>query len=196
MMQMNYCLMLSFHFSFVLKTFSKLHHTTSKTCQLSQYRSFVGPEFKLSDLNMDQNISRVSQADTNSVEEDAKIYYNPSLEGKTNNVFTTDNTADEESQTDEKTNDSHPAPNKIVSLVIRKLLSASYDTWYLHFILLFSAFVCDYGYGLDGNSCYFFPGYATAAYAENSLLSTINVINAVISAVSQNVYARSSDVYG
>lgn len=60
----------------------------------------------------------------------------------------------------------------------------------------FSAFVCGYGYGLDGNIRYIYTGYATSSYSEHSLLSTINVINAVVSAASQIIYARLSDVFG
>lgn len=84
------------------------------------------------------------------------------------------------------------------SIVIRKteIMKEVYDKWYYHVILLFFAFVCGYGYGLDSNIRYIYTGYATSSYAEHSLLSTINVINAVISAASQLVYARLSDVYG
>lgn len=84
------------------------------------------------------------------------------------------------------------------NLVIRKteIMAAQYDKWYYHAILLFSAFICGYGYGLDGNIRYIYTSYAAASYDEHSLISTINVINAVISAASQIVYARLADVYG
>ncbi|CCH59919.1 hypothetical protein TBLA_0C01040 [Henningerozyma blattae CBS 6284] len=84
------------------------------------------------------------------------------------------------------------------SRIIREteIMKSVYDKWYYHVILLFSAFVCGYGYGLDGNIRYIYTGYATSSYAEHSLLSTINVINAVASAASQIVYARASDVFG
>lgn len=84
------------------------------------------------------------------------------------------------------------------NIIIRRaeLQKEVYDTWYYHVILLTCAFICGYGYGLDGNIRYIYTGYATSSYAEHSLLSTINVINAVVSAVSQIVYARLSDVYG
>ncbi|CCK72376.1 siderophore transporter KNAG_0J02980 [Huiozyma naganishii CBS 8797] len=97
----------------------------------------------------------------------------------------------------DSTTDEHETGKK-KTLTIRKteLLSKSYDKWYLQAILLFSAFVCGYGYGLDGNIRYIYTGYATSSYSEHSLLSTINVINAVVSAASQIVYARLSDIYG
>lgn len=86
----------------------------------------------------------------------------------------------------------------VKNIIIRKteIMAEVYDKWYYHAILLFTAFVCGYGYGLDGNTRYIYTGYATSSYAQHSLLSTINVINAVISAASQIVYARLSDVYG
>ncbi|CAB4252987.1 similar to Saccharomyces cerevisiae YHL040C ARN1 Transporter, member of the ARN family of transporters that specifically recognize siderophore-iron chelates [Maudiozyma barnettii] len=88
--------------------------------------------------------------------------------------------------------------NKNKNLMIRKteLMSSVCDKWYQHVLLIFCAFVCGYGYGLDGNIRYIYTGYATSSYAEHSLLSTINVINAVVSAVSQIMYARLSDVFG
>lgn len=121
---------------------------------------------------------------------------------KKNYTFTSNTTSDEENTSDDNINnksiDTKDLYTKPVSLVIRKteLLSESYKAWYFQVILLFSAFICGYGYGLDGNIRYIYTGYATASYSEHSLLSTINVINAVVSAVSQIVYARLSDVYG
>ncbi|CCE65363.1 hypothetical protein TPHA_0K02330 [Tetrapisispora phaffii CBS 4417] len=73
------------------------------------------------------------------------------------------------------------------AMVIRKteIMAAQYNKWYHHLFLLFTAFICGYGYGLDGNIRYIYTGYATSSYAEHSLLSTVTVINAVVSAVSQ-----------
>ncbi|CUS20862.1 LAQU0S01e16292g1_1 [Lachancea quebecensis] len=83
-------------------------------------------------------------------------------------------------------------------IVIKKteILAAQYDSWYYRIILLFAAFVCGYGYGLDGNIRYIYTTYATSSYSEHSLLSTISVINSVIGAASQLVYARLSDTFG
>ncbi|CAI4039341.1 hypothetical protein SMKI_08G0040 [Saccharomyces mikatae IFO 1815] len=84
------------------------------------------------------------------------------------------------------------------SLIIQQteIFGAAYNKWYLQVFLLLSAFICGYGYGLDGNIRYIYTGYATSSYSEHSLLSTINVINAVVSAASQIIYARLSDVFG
>lgn len=84
------------------------------------------------------------------------------------------------------------------SLIIQQteIIGSAYNKWYLQAILLLSAFICGYGYGLDGNIRYIYTGYATSSYSEHSLLSTINVINAVVSAASQIIYARLSDVFG
>ncbi|CCF59937.1 hypothetical protein KAFR_0I01560 [Kazachstania africana CBS 2517] len=84
------------------------------------------------------------------------------------------------------------------SIVIKKaeIISASYAKWYEKLIFLFCAFLCGYGYGLDSNIRYIYTGYATSSYSEHSLLSTVTVINAVVSAASQIVYARLSDAFG
>lgn len=108
--------------------------------------------------------------------------------------------SDNEKQTYNELNE-YGIPDKLKStksLVIRKteILAAQYDTWFYRSILLFSAFLCGYGYGLDGSVRYIYTGYATNSYAEHSLLSTIAVINAVISAAAQIVYARLADVFG
>ncbi|SCV99665.1 LAFE_0A08196g1_1 [Lachancea fermentati] len=84
------------------------------------------------------------------------------------------------------------------TITIRKseIMSAQYNTWYFKAILLFSAFLCGYGYGLDGNIRYVYTSYAASSYQEHSLISTLNVINAIVSAAAQLVYARLSDVFG
>ncbi|CDO91977.1 unnamed protein product [Kluyveromyces dobzhanskii CBS 2104] len=84
------------------------------------------------------------------------------------------------------------------SLTIRKteLLAEQYDSWKWRAVLLFSAFLCGYGYGLDGSLRNYYTTYAQNSYSTHSLLSTIGVINSVMGAASQVVYARLSDVYG
>lgn len=84
------------------------------------------------------------------------------------------------------------------SLVLRKteLLAEQYDSWYWKLVLLFSAFLCGYGYGLDAKLRSVYTTYATNSYKMHSLLSTVGVINLVIGAISQIVYARLSDVFG
>ncbi|CDR37294.1 CYFA0S01e09340g1_1 [Cyberlindnera fabianii] len=63
-------------------------------------------------------------------------------------------------------------------------------------ILLFAAFIIGYGYGLDANIRYVYTAFASASYNQHSLITTIGVINGVIGAASQIIYARLSDVYG
>ncbi|CCC71679.1 hypothetical protein NCAS_0I00110 [Naumovozyma castellii] len=115
------------------------------------------------------------------------------LSSKGNDIFT----KEIESQNDD-TQSSVPDFAVKRSLVIKKteIMSAVYDKWYHHVILLFSAFVCGYAYGLECNIRYIYTGYATSSYAEHSLLSTVNVINAVVSAASQIIYSRLSDFFG
>ncbi|SCV02043.1 LAME_0G20186g1_1 [Lachancea meyersii CBS 8951] len=83
-------------------------------------------------------------------------------------------------------------------LVIRKteILAQQYNAWYYKVVLLFSAFVCGYGYGLDGTLRYNYTSYAANSYGEHSLISTIGVINAIIGAAGQLLYARLSDTFG
>lgn len=84
-------------------------------------------------------------------------------------------------------------------IVIKKaeLQAAQYQkSYFLTAILLFSGFVIGYAYGLDANTRYVYTGYASASYGQHSLISTISVINAVIGAAAQIVYARLSDIFG
>lgn len=84
------------------------------------------------------------------------------------------------------------------SLVLRKteILAQQYDTWYWKAVLLFSVFLCSYGYGLDGSVRSVYTTYATNSYSTHSLLSTISIINLVIGASAQVFFARLSDVFG
>jgi SIT family siderophore-iron:H+ symporter-like MFS transporter len=89
--------------------------------------------------------------------------------------------------------------NDTKDIVVKKaeLQAAQYSGSILRtIILLVSAFIIGYGYGLDGNVRYVYTAYASASYGTHSLISTIGVINAVIGAASQIVYARLSDVFG
>lgn len=84
-------------------------------------------------------------------------------------------------------------------IVVRKaeLAASQYSSnKYYTALLLFSAFCIGYGYGLDGNVRYYYTASASASYGAHSLISTIGVINAVVGAASQIVYARLSDVFG
>ncbi|CDR42044.1 CYFA0S08e02960g1_1 [Cyberlindnera fabianii] len=62
--------------------------------------------------------------------------------------------------------------------------------------LLISLFIIGYGYGLDSSVRSIYTTLAAASYNQHSLISTIGVINGVIAAASQIVFARLSDVFG
>lgn len=66
------------------------------------------------------------------------------------------------------------------------------DRWFI----FFGVFIIAYAYGLDGTLRYSYQPYATASYASHSLLSTINVVRAVIAAAAQPTSARIADVFG
>ncbi|RLV92973.1 Siderophore iron transporter ARN1 [Spathaspora sp. JA1] len=85
------------------------------------------------------------------------------------------------------------------SIGVRKaeILAAQWnENKYLHLVLLFSAFLVGYAYGLDGSTRWVYTAYATASYSEHSLLTTVAVITSVAGAACQPVYARLSDVFG
>lgn len=63
------------------------------------------------------------------------------------------------------------------------------------FIFL-SVFLIAYCYGLDGTLRYTYQPYATGSFDSHSLLSTINVIRAVIAAAAQPTAAKIADVFG
>ena len=64
-------------------------------------------------------------------------------------------------------------------------------------IFLFaSVFLVAYAYGLDGTLRYAYQPYATASYAQHSLLATVNVLRAVIAAATQPTAAKIADVFG
>lgn len=62
--------------------------------------------------------------------------------------------------------------------------------------LLASAFLCGFGYYLDYITRSVYTGYATSSYNEHALLSTIQVINSVISIAAQIIFAQLSDIFG
>lgn len=84
------------------------------------------------------------------------------------------------------------------SLVIRKaeLMAKQYDSWTLRVVFLFSAFLCSFGYGLDSNIRDIYMTYAMNSYSTHSLVSTVDIISEVISAVAQLFFAGLSDVFG
>lgn len=84
------------------------------------------------------------------------------------------------------------------SLVIRKteIMAKQYDTWYLQGIFLISAFICSYGFALDSSIRDIYMTYAANSYNTHSLLSTISIVNMMISAIGQVFFAGLSDVFG
>ncbi|KAH3672405.1 hypothetical protein WICMUC_004241 [Wickerhamomyces mucosus] len=85
------------------------------------------------------------------------------------------------------------------NIIIKKsdLMAKQYSgSFTLSLILLVSSFIIGYGYGLDSQVRYVYTARASNSYSLHSLLSTINVINAVISASAQIFYARLSDIFG
>ncbi|KAG7530604.1 hypothetical protein FFLO_04906 [Filobasidium floriforme] len=74
-------------------------------------------------------------------------------------------------------------------------INAHLKTWE-RWALFFGVFLVTYVYGLDGTVRYTYQGYATASYAQHSLLSTITVVRSVIGAAAQPTAAKISDVFG
>lgn len=77
-----------------------------------------------------------------------------------------------------------------------EILNSRFDSLPYQIVLLFSAFLCGFGYNLDTVLRSVYTSYATNSYSEHSLLSTINVINSVVSVAAQIVFARLSDYFG
>ncbi|SCU98866.1 LAMI_0F16534g1_1 [Lachancea mirantina] len=83
-------------------------------------------------------------------------------------------------------------------IVVRKaeLMAKQYDTWYLKALFLFTAFFCSFAYGLDSIIRDIYMSYALNDYETQALVSTVNVISLVISAVGQIFFAALSDIFG
>lgn len=84
------------------------------------------------------------------------------------------------------------------SLEIRKaeVMARQYTWWPYKALFVFSAFLCSFAYGLDGNIRSVYMTYAMNSYATHSLLSTVDIISLVISAVAQVFFGGLSDVFG
>lgn len=63
-------------------------------------------------------------------------------------------------------------------------------------IVFTSAFILAYAYGLDGGLRFNYQTYATNSFGKHSLLSTINVVRAVIAAAAQPTGAKLADIFG
>lgn len=77
-----------------------------------------------------------------------------------------------------------------------EIMKNVFDKWYYHAILLICCFICSYASNLDSRTRRVYKTYATSSYNKHSLLSTINVVNALSSAVAQIIIARASDRFG
>ncbi|KAJ4305739.1 ferrioxamine B transporter [Kalmusia sp. IMI 367209] len=62
--------------------------------------------------------------------------------------------------------------------------------------IFFGVFLIAYAYGLDGTLRYVYQPTATSNFANHSLLSTINVVKAVVAAAAQPTAAKIADVFG
>lgn len=62
--------------------------------------------------------------------------------------------------------------------------------------IFFGIFLIAYVYGLDGTLRYTYQTYATSDFGQHSLLSTVNVVRAVIAAAAQPTAAKIADVFG
>lgn len=63
-------------------------------------------------------------------------------------------------------------------------------------IIFTGAFILAYAYGLDGGLRFNFQAYASNSFGEHSLLSTINVVRAVVAAAAQPTAAKLADIFG
>ncbi|CAI4055385.1 hypothetical protein SUVZ_16G4660 [Saccharomyces uvarum] len=84
----------------------------------------------------------------------------------------------------------------ISKLKENELISSQFNNLYYRILILSAAFLCGFGYSLDATLRSTYTGYATNSYGEHSLLSTIQVINAVVSVGSQIIFSRLSDYFG
>ena len=66
----------------------------------------------------------------------------------------------------------------------------------LRIALFLSLFLVAYAYGLDGTLRGTYQPYATSSFGTHSLLSTVNVVRAVIAAAAQPTAAKVADVFG
>jgi SIT family siderophore-iron:H+ symporter-like MFS transporter len=80
--------------------------------------------------------------------------------------------------------------------VIRVEALSSVMTLADRIFIFFGVFLIAYAYGLDGTLRYTYQPYATASFDDHSLLSSINVLRAVIAAAAQPTAGKIADVFG
>ncbi|CAK9786879.1 putative Siderochrome-iron uptake transporter [Cutaneotrichosporon oleaginosum] len=74
-------------------------------------------------------------------------------------------------------------------------ISSCFTSWH-KWTLFISIFLVAYAYGLDGTLRYTYQNFATASWSNQALISTLNVIRAVVAAAVQPAYAKISDYFG
>ncbi|KAM0754821.1 MFS general substrate transporter [Meredithblackwellia eburnea MCA 4105] len=66
----------------------------------------------------------------------------------------------------------------------------------IRIFLFVGVFLVAYAYSIDGTVRYTFQGYATASYAQHSLLATVNVVRSIVACAAQPGLAKLADVFG
>lgn len=96
---------------------------------------------------------------------------------------------------DEKSAFSQSFSNHFKSVGVAKseLLNEQCTNVVFRGIFLFTVFVVGFGYMLDANLRGYFTNYATGASGQSAMVSTVNVVSAVIAAGGQVVFARLVD---
>lgn len=101
--------------------------------------------------------------------------------------------------------DLHPGEHKSAADAVRNAKSpgvvrieaiSSVITFTDRIFIFFGVFLVAYAYGLDGTVRYTYQPYATASFANHSLVSTVATLRAVIAAAAQPTAAKIADVFG
>lgn len=92
--------------------------------------------------------------------------------------------------------DTYSVTSTFFKLKENEIMSAQFNSLKYKILLISTAFLCGLGLNLDYTLRSTYTGYATNSYSEHSLLSTVQVINAVVSVGSQVVFSRLSDYFG
>ncbi|KAF7550638.1 hypothetical protein G7Z17_g5572 [Cylindrodendrum hubeiense] len=110
-----------------------------------------------------------------------------------------------DAETKETGLDLHPEDHKSAADVVRDLKSpgvvrieaiSAVMTNTDRVFIFFSVFLVAYAYSLDGTVRYTYQPYATASFANHSLVSTVATLRAVIAAAAQPTAAKIADVFG
>ncbi|OOF90139.1 hypothetical protein ASPCADRAFT_135416 [Aspergillus carbonarius ITEM 5010] len=89
------------------------------------------------------------------------------------------------------------APPELDSPGVKRIEVLSSYLWNIDRVFLFSGiFLVAYVYGLDGQVRGTYQPYATASYGSHSLLSSLDILRAVIAAAAQPTAAKIADVFG